>query len=67
MMATGYLDSSGNINSTNFKEWFETSDLGAFFIGLVNNGLILAGLDVSQQQVVQGAIIVIAVILSRKD
>ena len=43
------------------------SFVGAFFIGLVNNGLILAGLDVSQQQVVQGAIIVIAVILSRKD
>jgi len=40
---------------------------GAFFIGLVNNGLILAGLDVSQQEVVQGAIIVLAVILSRKD
>lgn len=39
---------------------------GALFIGLVNNGLILAGLDVSQQQVVRGAIIIIAVALSRK-
>jgi ribose transport system permease protein len=39
---------------------------GALFIGLVNNGLILAGLDVSQQQVVRGAIIIAAVALSRK-
>ena len=39
---------------------------GALFIGLVNNGLILAGLDVSQQQVVRGAIIIIAVALSSK-
>jgi O-succinylbenzoic acid--CoA ligase len=35
MMATGYLDSSGNINSTNFKEWFETSDLGKLNSGLL--------------------------------
>lgn len=40
---------------------------GALFIGLVNNGLILAGLDVSQQQVVRGAIIILAVALSRKN
>ena len=39
---------------------------GALFIGLINNGLILAGLDVSQQQVVRGAIIILAVTLSRK-
>ena len=39
---------------------------GALFIGLVNNGLILAGLDVSQQQVVRGAIIIVAVALSSK-
>jgi|TARA_B110000971_G_C20027072_1_gene509464 ribose transport system permease protein len=39
---------------------------GAVFIGLVNNGLILAGLGVSQQQVVRGAIIIAAVALSRK-
>ncbi len=39
---------------------------GALFIGLVNNGLILAGLDVSQQQVIRGAIIIAAVALSRK-
>jgi len=39
---------------------------GALFIGLINNGLILAGLDVSQQQVVRGAIIIVAVALSSK-
>ncbi len=39
---------------------------GALFIGLINNGLILAGLDVSQQQVVRGSIIILAVALSRK-
>ncbi len=39
---------------------------GALFIGLVNNGLILAGLEVSQQQVVRGAIIIVAVALSSK-
>jgi ribose transport system permease protein len=39
---------------------------GALLIGLVNNGLILAGLDVSQQQVIRGLIIIIAVALSRK-
>lgn len=39
---------------------------GALFVGLINNGLILAGLDVSQQQVVRGAIIIFAVALSRK-
>lgn len=39
---------------------------GALFIGLINNGLILAGLDVSQQQVIRGAIIIFAVALSRK-
>jgi ribose transport system permease protein len=40
---------------------------GALFMGLVNNGLILAGLDVSQQQVVRGVIIIVAVALSRRS
>ena len=40
--------------------------VGALFIGLVNNGLILAGLDVSQQQIIRGAIIIAAVALSKK-
>jgi ribose transport system permease protein len=39
---------------------------GSLFMGLINNGLILAGLDVAQQQVVRGAIIIAAVALSRK-
>lgn len=39
---------------------------GSLFMGLVNNGLILAGLDVAQQQVVRGAIIIAAVALSRR-
>jgi ribose transport system permease protein len=39
---------------------------GSLFMGLINNGLILAGLEVSQQQVVRGAIIIAAVALSRK-
>lgn len=40
--------------------------VGALLIGLINNGLILAGLDSSQQQVVRGAIIIMAVALARK-
>lgn len=39
---------------------------GALLIGLINNGLILAGLDSSQQQVVRGCIIILAVALARK-
>jgi ribose transport system permease protein len=39
---------------------------GALLIGLINNGLILAGLDSSQQQVVRGAIIILAVALARR-
>jgi ribose transport system permease protein len=39
---------------------------GALLMGLINNGLILAGLDTSQQQVVRGVIIVLAVALARK-
>ncbi|MCW2825749.1 MAG: transporter permease, partial [Aeromicrobium sp.] len=40
--------------------------VGALLIGLINNGLILAGLETSQQQVVRGAIIILAVALARK-
>lgn len=40
--------------------------IGALLIGLINNGLILAGLDSSQQQVVRGVIIILAVALARK-
>jgi len=39
---------------------------GALLIGLINNGLILAGLDTSQQQVIRGVIIILAVALARR-
>jgi ribose transport system permease protein len=39
---------------------------GALLIGLINNALILAGLDTSQQQVVRGVIIIISVALARR-
>lgn len=40
--------------------------IGALFIGLINNGLTLAGLDNSQQQIVRGVIIILAVALAKK-
>jgi ribose transport system permease protein len=40
--------------------------LGSVMIGLINNGLILAGLESSQQEVVRGVIIVVAVALARR-
>lgn len=39
---------------------------GSLMIGLINNGLILAGLESSQQEIVRGAIIVVAVALGRR-
>ncbi len=42
------------------------SAVGALFVGLINNGLILAGLDISQQVIIQGVIILIAVALAKK-
>jgi ribose transport system permease protein len=43
------------------------SVFGALLIGLINNGLILMGLDVSQQLIIQGVIIILAVALGRKN
>ncbi|WP_017726474.1 ABC transporter permease [Halalkalibacterium ligniniphilum] len=40
--------------------------IGSVMIGTINNGLILMGLDVSQQMVVQGLIIILAVAFGRK-
>ncbi len=40
--------------------------LGSVMIGLINNGLILAGLESSQQEIVRGGIIVVAVALARR-
>lgn len=42
------------------------SAIGALFVGLINNGLVLAGLDVSQQVIIQGVIIIVAVALAKK-
>jgi ribose transport system permease protein len=41
--------------------------LGSLMIGLINNGLILFGLEFSQQQVVRGVIIILAVALVPRD
>lgn len=38
--------------------------IGAILIGLINNGLILMGLEASQQMIVRGAIIILAVALT---
>jgi len=41
--------------------------LGSLMIGLINNGLTLMGLESSQQQIVRGAIIILAVALVSRD
>jgi ribose transport system permease protein len=40
--------------------------IGSLLIGLINNGLILAGLELSQQLIIRGAIIILAVALVRR-
>ena len=40
--------------------------VGALLMGVINNGLILAGLDTAQQTVVRGAVIILAVALAKK-
>jgi ribose transport system permease protein len=40
--------------------------LGSLMIGLINNGLTLMGLEFSQQQIVRGGIIIMAVALARR-
>lgn len=42
------------------------SVLGALLVGLINNGLTLMGLELSQQEIVRGAIIILAVALAAK-
>jgi ribose transport system permease protein len=54
---TSLFGGSGKIIGTFF---------GALLVGLINNGLILAGLPVSQQQIVRGLIIILAVALAKK-
>lgn len=41
--------------------------LGSLMIGLINNGLLLMGLEFSQQQVVRGGIIILAVALATRN
>jgi ribose transport system permease protein len=40
--------------------------VGALMMGVINNGLIIAGLDVSQQMIIRGLIIIFAVALGKK-
>jgi ribose transport system permease protein len=40
--------------------------IGSLMIGLINNGLILMNMEVSQQQIIRGVIIILAVALARK-
>lgn len=40
--------------------------IGSLMIGMINNGLIIMGLDVSQQMVIKGLIIILAVAFGRK-
>ena len=54
---TSLFGGSGTIIGTFF---------GALLVGLINNGLILAGLPVSEQQIVRGLIIILAVALAKK-
>ena len=43
------------------------SVVGAILLSIINNGLIIAGLDVSQQMIVKGVIILLAVVLSLRE
>ncbi|EIJ78115.1 Ribose/xylose/arabinose/galactoside ABC-type transport system, permease component [Bacillus methanolicus PB1] len=40
--------------------------IGSLMIGVINNGLIIMGLDVSQQMIIRGLIIILSVALGRK-
>ncbi len=40
--------------------------VGSLLMGMINNGLIIAGLSVSQQMIIRGAIIILAVALGNK-
>mgnify|MGYP002682274559 CR=1 FL=1 len=46
--------------------WVAVVIVGALMIGMINNGLILMGLEFSQQLIAKGAIIILAVALSQK-
>ncbi|WP_409304111.1 ABC transporter permease [Peribacillus sp. SCS-155] len=40
--------------------------IGSLMMGVINNGLIIMGLDVSQQQIIRGLIIILAVAFGRR-
>ena len=42
------------------------ASMGALLIGTINNGLIIMGLDVSEQYMVAGAIIILAVAFGKR-
>ena len=41
--------------------------IGSLLMGVINNGLIIAGLSVSQQMIIRGVIIIMAVALGNKS
>lgn len=41
--------------------------IGSLMVGMINNGLIIAGLSVSQQMIIRGTIIILAVALGSKS
>jgi ribose transport system permease protein len=41
--------------------------IGSLMIGLINNGLLILGLQFSQQQIVRGVIIILAVALAARE
>ena len=56
------------LGGTNFLGGYGTvvgSVLGALLVGLINKGPTLMGLEFSQQQIVRGAIVILAVALAR--
>ena len=59
----GYVERQREILERNGLECFA---IGNHLVGLINNGLTLMGLEFSQQQIVRGAIIILAVALARK-
>ena len=44
----------------------DKTPVGALLIGVINNALVLAGLETSQQNIVRGIIIILAVALARR-
>ena len=40
--------------------------MGSLLISLINNGLVLMGLQISEQEIARGAIMILAVALARR-